>query len=131
MGRAAHLLLAYRHCGVDSVSDRLAVVAPVPTRGNRRRRCIIADLGHFHASAPIGSPDRLKISLYVIKYFASGRESVILALMKPAVFAAAFFACAGCGLLRIGETTPLIDAARSGDVQQLDKLIGAGADPNQ
>jgi len=37
----------------------------------------------------------------------------------------------GCGLTRISETTPLIETARAGDIPQLEKLLAAGADPNQ
>jgi Ankyrin repeats (3 copies) len=54
--------------------------------------------------------------------------------MKPTLLAAAVLAClaaAGCGLSRMGESTPVIDAARAGDVQQLEKLLSAGANPNR
>jgi hypothetical protein len=51
--------------------------------------------------------------------------------MKLTLFAAALLACAGCGFMRIGESTPVIDTARAGDVQQLEKFLAAGANPNQ
>ena len=38
-------------------------------------------------------------------------------------------AVAGCG--KWGETTPVIDAARAGNVAELERLLAAGADPNQ
>jgi ankyrin repeat protein len=53
--------------------------------------------------------------------------------MNPRTFpvlALALAAC-GCGLSRIGETTPLIEAARAGDIPHLEKLLAGGADPNQ
>jgi hypothetical protein len=37
----------------------------------------------------------------------------------------------GCGLSRIGETTPLIEAARAGDIPKLEKSLASGANPNQ
>jgi hypothetical protein len=36
----------------------------------------------------------------------------------------------GCGLSRMGETTPVIDAARAGDTGELERLLAAGANPN-
>jgi hypothetical protein len=40
-------------------------------------------------------------------------------------------AACGCGLSRVGETTPLIQAARAGDIAQLEKLLAEGANPDQ
>jgi hypothetical protein len=44
---------------------------------------------------------------------------------------ALILAACGCGLSRIGETTPLIEAARGGDIPQLERLLAAGANPNK
>jgi hypothetical protein len=49
----------------------------------------------------------------------------------PSLVLALAFASWGCGLARIGETTPVIDAARAGDIPRLEMLLAKGADPNQ
>jgi hypothetical protein len=62
------------------------------------------------------------MALEVVKRHMRVRTCLVLAL--------AFAAC-GCGLARVGETTPLIEAARAGDVAQLEMLLAKGANPNQ